>query len=287
MFPGVNVPPSQPIPQPPPPPQYQAPSQGQQGQPMPVLPPYLTPMIRPNQSAMLDQVNQSMVNNLSFQSERTPLSQNNASIFSIPASASAMNQPAMNQPAPPQPLPQQQPQIKTQQIEPPRPVLPTTTTTVAPTTQAQTNGPLFKPVGPLFNQPPPQTTVTTTAPAAQAQKPSQPFSFGSLLSKPVEPKPEPPKQQAQPQGVFSQPARPSAPFSFANLASATSTPQPPPPLNFSKLAQQQTAQPPIAQPPTKPPLFQLSPNKPVTTEAAKPATSIFGPNLFKPAETKT
>jgi len=47
-----------------------------------------------NNSYMGDQVNQSMMNNLSFQSERTPLNihqQNpNSSLYSIPSSASAM-----------------------------------------------------------------------------------------------------------------------------------------------------------------------------------------------------
>ena len=297
MFPGANVAPTQQIQ---PPPQY--PQQGQQQigqQQINQLPPFMNPMIRSNQSVLIDQQNQSMVNNLSFQSERNPLNQTNTSIYSIPGSASVMNpiyqqqqQQQQQQLAQFQQIPQQQVQVQPVQVKPVQQMPPTTTAPVFKPVPAPN---LFNPTQPPPNQPPvpqpqkPQQQLTTptaaniniifgppipkenkTEPASTAQ----PFLFGPAIpKKPVETKTEPASA-----------TQTQRPFSFAPISTVPATSTPQAPLVFSKLTQQPPAQ------QTKPPLFQLSPSKPIaetTKSTSAPTTSIFGSNLFKTAETKT
>jgi len=181
-----------------------------------------------NNSLMVDQVNQSMLNNLSFQSERTPLTQhnlnpNNVSTYSVPSSASAMQQQPHFMPfMPPQQPVQQQQQ---QQVKP----------GLFPSAQAKPSP--AQPVVPQFNpaQPPPTLQVPTTVqqqqpilttPNAQMFPPvvstsasktataptatTTPFSFSNLLNKPT----EPPQQQQQQSRL--------PPFT----SQTTSTPQP-------------------------------------------------------------
>lgn len=217
-----------------------------------------------NSSLMVDQVNQSMLNNLSFQSERTPLNQHNlnpnTSAYSVPSSASALQSqqfmPFFNQnlPQPPTAV-QQQPQQQQQQLQPPKNNLfpPNVAALPKPSPSQQVNS-LIPPFNP--NQPPPTNT------AALSQPKQAPFSFSNLLGNSKQPEPQQQQQQ-----------QPKLPI----ISQTTSTPQASQ-FSFSKLQQQPSVQPTVDL--TKP-KFQFSPTKP-TTAAAKPeAASLFGSNLFK------
>ena len=285
------------------PPQYPLPSQASSMS----LNNLLNPAGNMNNSFMVDQVNQSMLNNLSFQSERTPMHANqqaNMSMYSIPSSASAMMQlnqqqqqqqqqqqftPYLNhQLAPSQmsasqaPLPNLFPTMRGQQAPPP--LLPP-----APQQQQQQQFNLpasgsanFKPIpAPIaaaavpvsqFNpsQPPPPPPAVVQPPPATQTQPKPLFSF-SNLNKPTT---EPAVAQAPRQTLF------NAPLS----TQTTSTPQSGQ-FMFSKQPTQQL----LDQQKPKPPQFQFSPTKQPESkpETTVQAPSIFGSNLFKTTATIT
>ena len=189
-----------------------------------------------NQSGLLsDQPNQSMMNNLSFQSERTPFNQNRTLNLNgtMPSSASALNQNLKQQ----QQL-QQQP--------------PSTGSNVA----------FFNP-----SQPPP-SIFSNAMPNATSMASKQQQQQILITS--------PPKQQT------------NLPLKFAPLQNTTSTPQQTTAAQFKPQAQQQQQQQQQA-PANKPPVFQLSPGKPLTDatnlSGKSTATSLFGSNLFKTTAT--
>lgn len=272
------------------------------------LPPSLS-LNNLNNSYMVDQVNQSMLNNLSFQSERTPLNVNqqnpNASCYSIPSSASAM---MMNQQTQFTPyLNNQLPPNQQQQL--------------ATVTASQKSTPSFQPGKPAQ----PQYQPAGNLPGVNL-KPLPPSpAVPGMFQPPAQPKPQPQPQQPPVPQISQQP--PAKPFSFGNLN------KPPVPQNGTdtiKLEQQKqlfNVPPPVNQTtstpqssqlfPTskilsnqeetkpKPPQFQFSPTKQPTetanqplkpfgqlstappTTVTAPAPSIFGSNLFKsttPAE---
>ncbi|CAF0732609.1 unnamed protein product [Brachionus calyciflorus] len=225
---------------------------------MPPMGPQIPPNFPPgpmNNSIMLDQINQSMQNNLSFQ---TPLNQNQPPNFAtlnqtMPSSASAMMKqmlpdfsqpppsqakPAGNVPFPPfnQPPPQifsQQPQ---QQIKPTLPQMP----------QQQQQQPIQQQTQPLKFAP---SATTTSTPQTNA------FAF--------KPTPQPPVQQ--------QIEKPK-----------------PPVFDFSPTKPVEQKQP-VSQPPqVKPPFFQVAPptstQQPVAAQQSTQTSIFAGANLFKPSE---
>ena len=169
------------------------------------FPPFM--MANANNSFSVDQINASMVNNLSFQSERTPVNANqslmsnqynnninNTSLYSIPSSASALNKQMMQQGAFNQQ--QQTPSISNQGIDFAK------AAPVAPSS-ASANDKLFNP--PVNAQQPPFTFGPLGgAAAASPQKPSQVFA---------------PKVDLNNQAAI------APKFSFAPKPSVTSTPQ--------------------------------------------------------------
>ncbi len=154
-----------------------------------------------NNSYMADQVNQSMMNNLSFQSERTPLNMNhqnqNASMYSIPSSASAMmfNQQQQQQPFTPYMNNQLAPGMQQNQGSSLQKSAPGSYQTIKQPQQQQqqqqqfitnvssSGSGSFKPLPqqqqqmPNLQQPPPQVLQ-------QQQQPAKPFSFGNLNKPP-------------------------------------------------------------------------------------------------------
>lgn len=239
-----------------------------------------------NNSYMAEQVNQSMLNNLSFQSERTPLHMSQAQqSFSMPSSASSM----MNMPQPGQQtltpylnnhLPQAQQQQQQQQLAAQKAAAFQQKQPVP--TQLGANQLNFKPTPPqqqqhqqpqpgFFSQPPPQMQPAPQQPQ-QPLVGGKPFSFANL-SKP--PQNGTDANKLEQRSIFNAPPPASQ---------ATSTPQASQLFQTSKLQTGQDAT------KAKPPTFQFSPTKPATAPAtsfspAKPATtpaaSIFGSNLFK------
>lgn len=256
------------------------------------MPPSVSVNSLMNNSYMAEQVNQSMLNNLSFQSERTPLHMNQAQqSFSMPSSASSM----MNMAQPGQQtltpylnnhLPQAQPQQQQQQL-------------------AAQKAAAFQQKQPVPAQLGANQLNFKPTPSQQQQQQHQPqpgfFSQPPQQMQQNQPAPQQPQQQ-QPQTLFG-----GKPFSFANLnkppqngtdankleqrsifnapppsSQATSTPQASQLFQTSKLQTGQDATKP------KPPTFQFSPSKPAAATsfspakpAATPAASIFGSNLFK------
>lgn len=237
-----------------------------------------------NNSYMVDQINQSMLNNLSFQSERTPLNVNhqnqNNSCYSIPSSASAM---MLNQQTTPY-INNQLSVVQQQQLIASQKSAVSYQTTKQPLPQynnVQGAGvPNFKPIPPsqgTYQQSQMPVLPQQHQQPPPAAQPVKPFSFGNL-NKPPAPQNGTDAAKLEQRQIFNAPVPQSQ---------TTSTPQP----NQIKL------QPDVIKP--KPPQFQFSPTK--QPEASKPtsqitaaptvtaptitapAPSIFGSNLFKVA----
>ena len=212
-----------------------------------------------NQSGLQsDQPNQSMMNNLSFQSERTPFNQNRTLNLNgtIPTSANALNQQTLKQ--------QQQQQQQGNQF--------TTSASYNDMQQQQQQQQAFKSQPPVSNMNVP------------AFNPSQPPPALFTASKSAN---QLPANMTSPTKPATSIGQSQQPIKFAPLQNTTSTPQQ---ANLFGFKQQQPSQ----QPQTgtaKPPIFQLSPAKPLndaTNLSTKPAApSVFGGNLFKPAVTTT
>jgi len=260
-----------------------------------------------NSSYMADQVNQSMMNNLSFQSERTPLNLNqqnpNASMYSIPSSASAMmfNQQQQQQPftpylnnqlapglqqqgssqKPSQGLYQTMPTKQSQQMPPQQQFMSNVSSSGSSSFKAIPQPHQQQQHMPNLQQPPPQVLPQ---PQQQAQQqPPKPFSFSSLNKPPVVNGTDAVKLEQQVQRQNSFPVAPIA-------TQATSTPQPSQLFPVSKLTSE------VSKP--KPPQFQFSPTKqPEATTSIKPfgsmpssasttsipstTANIFSSNIFK------
>ena len=224
---------------------------------------------QPNSSYFPDPTNQSMLNNVSFQSERTPFNMNQlppsfsnlnttGSNYSIPSSASGMN------------LNQQQQQRQQQQ----QPVV----VAAAPFNPQQPPPPVvFK----LVQQTSVSSTTTTTTASSTTgatTAATAPFKFAPSLSTTSTPQ--------------------TTPFAFTKLSPQVTSGQPTP-VPTQVPVQAPSFQQPTSQ--TKPPQFQLSPSKPVatttttatfpkppTTTTTAPTSSPFsGINLFKPMSTGT
>lgn len=270
-----------------------------------------------NNSYMVDQVNQSMLNNLSFQSERTPLNVNqqnpNASCYSIPSSASAMmmnqqNQftPYLNNQLPPNQQQQQQqlPGMVASQKSTPsyqpngKPTQPQYQNMAA----GAAGGPNFKPIpaSPVVQgmyqqnlpQQQPQTKQQQPPVPVPVPQGTKPFSFSNLNKPPVAQNGTDAVklEQQQQRQIFNVPPP---------IAQTTSTPQSSQLFPTSKIQPNQDS----AKP--KPPQFQLSPTKQSTetvtstmkpfgqlstappTTVTAPAPSLFGSNLFKTAAPPT
>lgn len=256
IFPPNNIPHPGQLPPPP------HPQQQQQQPPIPNL----------NNSYMADQVNQSMLNNLSFQSERTPLNQHslnpNTSAYSVPSSASAMqsqqflsyfnqNIPQTQQfQPPPVSLPQQQQQQKSKNTLFPGPPPSASVSKPSPS----------QPMIPAFNptQPPPSIPIIQHTNTSAAPK-QTPFSFSNMLN-----------NNKQPEQTTRFPS-----------SQTTSTPQQSNQFSFSKLQSTVPAAAAVI-PAAEKPKFQFSPSKPAVTNTkpietviAPAPTSLFGSNLFK------
>ena len=184
------------------------------------------------------QNNQSMINNVSFQSERTPFNTSvlppsfnnnlNTTASSIPSSASAL-----------QKQQQQQQNLLKQSIS----------------NQQQQQKPIITPQ------------------QQQQQQPQMPSSSTSMFN--IN------KNQVNQQQIPTSTSESN--IKFIPQSNTTSTPQSANLFAFKPTVQQNTNQPLNLN--NKPPLFQLSPNKPAlvdsTNQQQKQTTSIFGGNLFK------